>query len=149
MKEPFDLERYLTAGVENIVKGAMKISLKNHRESLFMARYLVASRKAAALRRSAEERGEHIPPFLIASVTTACNLHCAGCYARANHACLDTEAEGQMSDETGKRSSLRRRAWALALFFWQEVNRAPPGYPDVGGEIPGDPVPRFYQRDDV
>ena len=29
MKEPFDLERYLTAGVENIVKGAMKISLKN------------------------------------------------------------------------------------------------------------------------
>ena len=50
MKEPFDLERYLTAGVENIVKGAMKISLKNHRESLFVARYLVASRKAAALR---------------------------------------------------------------------------------------------------
>ncbi|QNM09257.1 radical SAM protein [Wansuia hejianensis] len=99
MKEPFDLERYLTAGVENIVKGAMKISLKNHRESLFVARYLVASRKAAALRRSAEERGEHIPPFLIASVTTACNLHCAGCYARANHACLDTEAEGQMSDD--------------------------------------------------
>ena len=37
-------------------------------------------------------RGEHIPPFLIASITTRCNLHCKGCYARANHNCADSAA---------------------------------------------------------
>ena len=40
----------------------------------------------------AAARGEHIPPFLIASITTRCNLHCKGCYARANHNCTDSAA---------------------------------------------------------
>lgn len=86
----FNLERYLSNGVENIVKGIVKASAKNLRAGMFMMQYAKDSSKARKLREKAEERGEHIPPFLIASITNQCNLHCKGCYARANHACFDS-----------------------------------------------------------
>lgn len=97
MAEAFSLEEYLTHGVETIVGGILKASFRNPKGSAFLARYALASRRAGELRRRAEQAGEHIPPFLIASVTTRCNLRCAGCYARANGACCDRE-EGLLSD---------------------------------------------------
>ena len=97
VSETFDLERYLSAGVENIVKNLVKSSAFHPRESLFMAQYALAGKKATALRRAAEERGEHVPPFLIASITSLCNLHCAGCYARSLETCVDGEPVEQMS----------------------------------------------------
>ncbi len=99
MREEFDLESYLSEGVENIVKGAVKASLSNPMESIFMAKYALASKNARRLRQEAEQKGEHIPPFLIASITSSCNLHCTGCYARANNACHDSEKENQLSQE--------------------------------------------------
>lgn len=93
----FDLQDYLVAGVEGIVKGALRATVKNPRESLFLARFAKASAAASRRRKTAEERGEHIPPFLIASITSLCNLHCAGCYARANHACSDKAAAGELT----------------------------------------------------
>ena len=98
MEQEFQLERYLTQGVEHIVKDAIRATLKDPAESIFMAKYALASKKSSALRQEAEDRGEHIPPFLIASITSQCNLHCAGCYARTNHACTDEKAIGQLSD---------------------------------------------------
>ena len=98
MEQEFKLERYLTHGVEHIVKDAIRATLKDPAESFFMAKYALASKKASRLRQEAEDRGEHIPPFLIASITSQCNLHCAGCYARSNHACTDERAVGQLSD---------------------------------------------------
>ena len=88
----------MSDGVEDIVKGIIRATLKNPKESAFMLRYARASQEASRKRRSAEERGEHIPPFLIASITSSCNLHCAGCYARHNHACTDDKPVEQLSD---------------------------------------------------
>ncbi|PXV91576.1 MoaA/NifB/PqqE/SkfB family radical SAM enzyme [Lachnotalea glycerini] len=99
MKKEFNLEQYMTKGVENIVKGALKASFSNPRESIFMAKYAIASKKSSELRRKSEKRGEHVPPFLIASITSQCNLHCAGCYARANHACHDEKVISQLSNQ--------------------------------------------------
>ena len=99
MSTEFNLERYLSGGVENIVKGILKASLTNPKESIFMTRYAVASKHSAMLRQRAEEKGEHVPPFLIASITSQCNLHCAGCYARSNHACVDSEAKQQLTEQ--------------------------------------------------
>lgn len=98
MKE-FNLERYLSNGVEKLVKNAIRATVKDPRESIFLAKYAISSKEATKKRRIAKENGENIPPFLIASITSNCNLHCAGCYARANHACSDTEAVKQLSDE--------------------------------------------------
>jgi MoaA/NifB/PqqE/SkfB family radical SAM enzyme len=36
---------------------------------------------------------------LIASITSKCNLHCAGCYSRCNHATVDAEPVQQLTDE--------------------------------------------------
>ena len=98
MEQKFDLERYLTHGVEHIVKDAIRATLKDPAESIFMAKYALVSKKSSRLRQEAEEKGEHIPPFLIASITSQCNLHCAGCYARTNHTCTDEKAVGQLRD---------------------------------------------------
>ena len=95
----FNLERYLTQGVEKVVRDLLRTAAFHPKEALFMARYAAASRQAAQRRHSFEEQGEHIPPFLIASITSLCNLHCAGCYARSLDTCSDAEPVRQMSGE--------------------------------------------------
>ncbi|BCJ95154.1 radical SAM protein [Anaerocolumna cellulosilytica] len=93
MNQEFNLNEYLSEGIDNIVKGAFQATLTNPRESAFIAKFSIDSKKAASLRKKIEMEGEHIPPFLIASITSKCNLHCKGCYARANHTCIDTDME--------------------------------------------------------
>ncbi len=99
MSQEFQLDGYLSKGVENIVTSALKATLKNPKQSLFFAKYALASKEAAKLRRKSEESGEHIPPFLIASITSSCNLHCNGCYSRSNNQCNDNEATNQLAKE--------------------------------------------------
>ena len=70
----FDIQAYMTRGVERVVADAVRATLKNPKESIFMAKFAAASRRASARRREAEEKGEHIPAFLIASITSQCNL---------------------------------------------------------------------------
>ena len=50
----FNLESYLTKGVENIVKGIWKASLKNPVASVYMLQYLNANKEANARRKKAE-----------------------------------------------------------------------------------------------
>ena len=95
----FQLGTYLTNGVEKIVKGAIRATLTDPKESAFMVGYARASREASRKRAAAEQNGENIPPFLIASITSSCNLHCAGCYSRQNHACTDETPVNQLSGE--------------------------------------------------
>ncbi|MBQ4452804.1 MAG: radical SAM protein [Clostridia bacterium] len=95
----FDVQAYMTKGVERVVSEALKATLKNPRESAYMLKFAAASRTASKKRRKAEDAGEHIPPFLIASITSQCNLHCAGCYSRCNHATVDAEPVRQLTGE--------------------------------------------------
>lgn len=96
-KEKFDLQEYMTKGVEKIVADAVKATLKNPRESAFMGKFAVASRSASKKRKLSEKNGEHIPPFLIASITSSCNLHCAGCYSRGIDSCCDEKPSDQLN----------------------------------------------------
>ena len=81
------MEQYLSDGVENIMKGMSKTFLTNPKSAVFFMKYAQAAGAAAEKRRAAKQNGEHIPPFLIASITSQCNLRCKGCYAWANHTC--------------------------------------------------------------
>ena len=114
-EKAFDIQEYMTHGVERVVTDAIKATLKNPRESVFMARFAAASRAASKKRRRAEDAGEHIPPFLIASITSQCNLHCAGCYARDLDFCGDGPARDQMSAQ--ERAGLFRQARDLGVGF--------------------------------
>lgn len=95
----FDIQTYMTKGVERVVADALKATLQNPRESAFMVKFAAASKAASIKRRKAEDAGEHRPPFLIASITSKCNLHCAGCYSRCNHATVDAEPVRQLTDD--------------------------------------------------
>ena len=111
----FDIQEYMTQGVERVVSDALKATLKNPRESAFMVKFAAASRTASKKRRRAEDKGEHIPPFLIASITSKCNLHCAGCYSRCNHATVDSEPVAQLKGEEWDR--LFKEADDLGISF--------------------------------
>ena len=79
--------------MEQVVKDSLKATLKDPRESAFLAKFALASRKASAKRAEEEKTGLHVPSYLIASITSSCNLHCAGCYSRANDATVDCEPQ--------------------------------------------------------
>ncbi len=96
MSGKFDIEKYLSDGIESLVLSILKATFKNPKESMFFAKYALAAKKAEERRHNLEKIGEHIPSFLIASVTESCNLNCVGCYDRANHACTHS---GEMSRE--------------------------------------------------
>ncbi|MDD5952294.1 MAG: radical SAM protein [Oscillospiraceae bacterium] len=115
MEEKMKLQNYLTAGVENIVKNTMQVTWKNPAQSLFMAKFALASKAASKTRERLEREGEHIPAFLIASITSSCNLHCAGCYARAVHTCEDGEPMKQLSAEEW--DSIFAQAESLGISF--------------------------------
>ena len=51
MNEKFDLQEYLTKGVERIVGEAVRATLKNPRESAFMLKFAAASCSASKRRR--------------------------------------------------------------------------------------------------
>ncbi|MBR4719797.1 MAG: radical SAM protein [Lachnospiraceae bacterium] len=103
MDANFDIQGYMTKGVESVVADALRATVKNPRESAYMLKFASASKKASKKRAAAEDAGEHIPPFLIASVTSSCNLHCAGCYSRCNEATTDHKPVDQLSGVEWKR----------------------------------------------
>lgn len=111
--ENFDLEKYLSNGIQNIVKEVMKSTLKNKKESAFVAGFAASCAKSAAARKMNTKK--HVPPFLIASITSSCNLHCAGCYARSNNACHDGCERDKLSDDEWRR--IFSEASALGISF--------------------------------
>ena len=115
MKETFDVQAYMTHGVENIVASSLRATLRDPRESAFMMKFAAASRAASRRRAEEEKQGEHVPPFLIASITSQCNLHCAGCYSRCNEATVDTEPVQQLS--TAEWKEIFKEAEDLGVSF--------------------------------
>ena len=98
-KSTINLDKYLSDGIEALVKDAVRVTLKEPKESIFMMSFMNACKKAALIRSRHEITGEHIPSFLISSITSNCNLHCKGCYSRANKGCFDGEDNTQMTKE--------------------------------------------------
>ena len=115
MAEIFDIQQYLTEGVEAIVKDALRATLRDPKESLFMARFAAAARKASERQAKNEAAGVHVPSYLIASITSSCNLHCAGCYSRANHATEDCAPSRQFTADQWE--DIFRQAEELGVSF--------------------------------
>lgn len=79
------LDEYMSESIRNIMAKAYKNVLRNPREAKFAYRMQRLFEKSEKRRREVSEREEmDIPPFLISSISTTCNLQCKGCYARKN-----------------------------------------------------------------
>ena len=50
-EDHFDIQEYMTKGVERVVSDALKATLKDPRESAFMVRFAAASKAASKKRR--------------------------------------------------------------------------------------------------
>ncbi len=111
----FVLSDYMGNRIGNVVKGAIKSSFNNPKEAAIITKYLVTSKNAKIKREKFEKNGEHIPSFLIASITSNCNLHCKGCYARATHTCGEKIVSDQITDE--KWNDIFSQAEALGILF--------------------------------
>jgi MoaA/NifB/PqqE/SkfB family radical SAM enzyme len=99
MSKDFSLADYMSNGIENVVKGVVKASFKNPKETAFILKYALSSKEAKKRRESFERKGENVPAFLISSITSNCNLFCKGCYARANNSCGEGVKKEQLSSE--------------------------------------------------
>ncbi|MCR5665622.1 MAG: radical SAM protein [Eubacterium sp.] len=115
MSEEFDMQAYMARAVERVVKESIRATLKDPKESAFIMKFAAATRQAAKKRAKSEKEGEHIPTFLIASITSSCNLHCEGCYSRHTHATNDQKAVSQLTDEEWLR--IFKEADELGLSF--------------------------------
>ena len=144
MDREFDLQKHIEQGVEKIVTDTIKATLKNPKESAFMARFAAASRKASRRRMELEQEGLHVPGFLIASITSSCNLHCAGCYSRCNNATVDEAPVEQLTREEWLR--VFHEADELGISFIMLAGGEPLIRRDVieaAGELPGIIFPVF------
>ena len=89
----FDLAAYMADGIREFMADAYRNVLSNPREARFVHRMRRVTEKSARKRREVMKReGIAVPPFLIASIATTCNLHCKGCYARSNGIAEDDAA---------------------------------------------------------
>ena len=135
----FDLQKYLSDGVEIIVKDALRASFKNPKEALYLRKFSKYSRRATEIRQNFSENGKNIPVFLIASITSSCNLHCTGCYSRASNACNDEEPLNQLSADQWE--DIFKQAKDIGISFIvlaggepmirEDVIRKASGYPEI------------------
>ena len=70
MDDKFDIQGYMTRGVERVVADAIKATVKNPKESAFMLKFAMASKAASKKRAELEKNGEHVTPFLIPSINS-------------------------------------------------------------------------------
>ena len=111
----FNLQEYLSNGVDSIVKDAVRSTLRNPKESLYLLKFSNYAKKGTEIRQKYSDMGQDIPAFLIASITSSCNLHCTGCYSRANDACSDEMPSNQLTaDEWG---DIFRQAREMGINF--------------------------------
>ena len=94
-----NLNAFMERGASNIVETATRYYTRSARGALYLAHAALAARRAAKTRARLEREGVHVPPFLIASIASECNLTCEGCYAHAHGAVGATAKKAELSDE--------------------------------------------------
>ena len=103
-----DLNAYMEQGIVSIAGTLSQFYLSNEQGIEFLTSFIPALEKSVEIRSEYERAGHHIPPFLIASISSRCNLHCAGCYARAEGLCGNNHKD-EMDLGDWKEYSLKRQ----------------------------------------
>jgi len=125
MENNNDLNRMVNDLIKNIFSDALNVSLKKPAMAAFFVRATMAQKKAASIRQKNEEKGLHVPPVMILSVTNKCNLHCVGCYSRL----VPREQKPEMS--TDSLTSVLRQASEMGVSIVLIVGGEPLTRPDI------------------
>lgn len=112
------LQRYMGDAIRRIMAKAYANVIRNPLEAKTVWRlqqtFLKSEKRRAAIR---EKDGVDVPPFLICSIATTCNLHCKGCYARTNGIASDSEDGQKKSLSPGQWKSIFEEAAFLGVNF--------------------------------
>ena len=110
-----ELTCYMNGAIEQMVKDILKSTLQNPKETAYLFQLRAHTKRNEKRRLAQEAAGQHIPAFLICSITHTCNLFCAGCYARANGLCAETAKMELLS--AAKWRSIFEQAAELGISF--------------------------------
>jgi len=105
---------YISDGILRLIQSVRKESSLTSREKWFLLRQSFIQKRKQQLRK---KQDIHIPPFIIASITEHCNLHCHGCYARGCGFCTDTPVREPLSLGDWKRLFRERIRLEFRLSF--------------------------------
>jgi MoaA/NifB/PqqE/SkfB family radical SAM enzyme len=90
-----NLLRVLNDSLSVFLKDAVRVAITRPSQAYHFFKIVRWQKQAAKTRADWEEKGIHIPPIIIYSITNRCNLNCKGCFHWALHEAGDIE----MSDE--------------------------------------------------
>jgi MoaA/NifB/PqqE/SkfB family radical SAM enzyme len=102
--------------------------LRNPRYIRAAIRLMRSVKKAKQTRVKAQENGLMVPPFLIISITSQCNLFCTGCYAAATGNLYNRKSKGNSLPKT----SLNIEQWHKIISEARELGVI--GFVIAGGE---------------
>ena len=82
-QENTDFRFILNDTLKVFFKDAVKVSIRHPSQALFFIKTLQYQKQASKRREQWEQKGTHVPPIMIFSITHKCNLNCKGCYEKA------------------------------------------------------------------
>ncbi|NLD19785.1 MAG: radical SAM protein [Clostridiales bacterium] len=94
-----ELGEYINDGIKNLAASLSKFYLTNVKGIKFLKDFVPELKRSMKRREELERTGQHVPPFLIASIASGCNLRCKGCYARAGGLCESKNAEEECDEK--------------------------------------------------
>ncbi len=94
-----NLNDFMNKEIKNISEAAKRFYLNSPRGCAAMLNIASSLMKGVNIRKKYERKGINIPPFIIASISSNCNLKCAGCYAQASGNCTSNEGKVKMNLE--------------------------------------------------
>lgn len=110
-----NLNVMMDQNIKQIIKTAGRFYLNNGKGRSFLMGMLPAMAKSTTIRKQQGKKGLQVPPFLIASIASQCNLRCAGCYAWAGGGCGTTT--GKVDLDTSQWRSIFDQASDLGVAF--------------------------------
>ena len=110
-----DINNYMRQGSIRLAQTAARFYRKSSTGKRFMARIIERMYGNMAVRGEYESQGLHVPPFLIASIASECNLDCPGCYAFAGGICKTEPSADNLSCAEWER--IFKEASALGVSF--------------------------------
>lgn len=113
-----NLQRHISDAIRRIMVKAYSNVLRNPLEAKTVWRLQQTFLKSEKRRSEINDKdGIDVPPFLICSIATTCNLHCKGCYARANGIAADSAEDQKESLSPEQWKAVFEDASSLGINF--------------------------------
>ena len=113
-----NIQSYMSDAIRRIMAKAYRNVFNNPLEAKAVWRLQQSFLKSEKLRAAIKEgEGVEIPPFLICSISTSCNLHCKGCYARSNGIAADASENQKVSLTPDQWKDIFEQASSLGVNF--------------------------------